>query len=171
MNKYLPVVGYALIIIGNILSLITLMVYGKQGFILTMTSYACFILFLSGVLISMINTLVKAKATNFEIIKNNIGPVVAVLGLMVYSVVLINQNVSTIESGINFNDYYLFSRFNISLTAVIIDILLVAMSTSSFLTNYIVPIQYSTFIYFLLAIQLYIIYTLRNIIVYFTTDG
>ena len=171
MNKYLPVVGYALIIIGNILSLITLMVYGKQGFILTMTSYACFILFLSGVLISMINTLVKARATNFEIFKNNIGPVVGILGLLIYSVVLLNQNVSMIESKNISNDYYLFSRFNITLNAVIISILSVAMGTSSFLKDYIVPMQYSTFIYFLLAIQLYIIYTLRNIIVYFTTDG
>jgi hypothetical protein len=166
----------------------------KSATITIIIAYSCL---LSGILLiigSLLNQLAKMyKCFGIQhkgqeipvyaflnLIKTNLGPFIIIGALLTYLLNLACQYQRRISNGHLPDNYYLFSNFTIFLIIIELFILLNAMynnskaedtSTTSVNFKNVIPVISSTFVYFLIVLNLIFTIILRNMLLYFTTDG
>jgi hypothetical protein len=184
--------------VGLILSLFSIFLNPASATITIIIAYSCLLaglLLIIGSLLNQLAKILKCLKGNinmwafFLLVKTNLGPFIVIAGILTYLLNLACQYQRRLSNGHLPDNYYLFSNFMIFLIVIEVFILLSAMykntnkddsSKTSNLTNTkqmeasfknVIPLMTSTFVYFLTTLNLILVIILRNMLLYFTTDG
>ena len=197
-KNVLSIIYNAFIIVGLILSLFSIFLNPASATITIIIAYSCLLaglLLIIGSLLNQLAKILKCLKGNinmwafFLLVKTNLGPFIVIAGILTYLLNLACQYQRRLSNGHLPDNYYLFSNFMIFLIVIEVFILLSAMykntnkddsSKTSNLTNTkqmeasfknVIPLMTSTFVYFLTTLNLILVIILRNMLLYFTTDG
>ena len=191
-KNVLSIIYNAFIIVGLILSLFSIFLNPASATITIIIAYSCLLaglLLIIGSLLNQLAKILKCLKGNvnmwafFLLIKTNLGPFIVIACLLTYLLILACQYQRRLSNGHLPDNYYLFSNFMIFLIVIELFILLSAMykntnkddssKTSNLEASFknVIPLMTSTFVYFLTTLNLILVIILRNMLLYFTTDG
>ncbi len=173
MDMY-SIVYNSFIIVGAVLSIISLFIDTKTAASLSITAYTCITLGIILIMSTLINNLSFVSnnlSELFMVIKLNIGPFILMTLTLIYLLYLTIFYRKRIESGEISDSYYIFNNITILLIGIQIILLYAGMDRPSFKTNGVIPLMFSSFIYLVGFVNLIFAFTLGVILRYFTTDG
>lgn len=166
------IVYNSFIIVGGVLSIISLFIDSKTAAPLSITAYTCITLGVILIMSTLINNLNVGNVSDLlMMLKLNIGPFIFMTLTLIYLLYLTITYRKRIESGEISDSYYTFNNITILLIGIQIILLYVGMDRPSFKTQGVIPLTYSSFIYLVGFINIIFAFTLGVILTYFTTDG
>ena len=166
------IVYNSFIIVGGVLSIISLFIDSKTAAPLSITAYTCITLGVILIMSTLINNLNTSNISDlFMALKLNIGPFIFMTLTLVYLLYLTITYRKRIESGEISDSYYTFNNITILLIGIQIILLYAGMDRPSFKSQGVIPLMYSSFIYLVGFVNIVFAFTLGVILSYFTTDG
>lgn len=170
------IVYNSFIIVGAVLSIVSLFIDSKTAAPLSITAYTCITLGVILIMSTLINNLSLTVTMGnmselFNALKLNIGPFILMTITLIYLLYLTITYKKRIESGEISDSYYIFNNITILLIGLQIILLYLGMDKPSFKMNGVLPLVYSSFIYLVGFINIIFAFTLGVILTYFTTDG
>lgn len=168
------IVYNSFIIVGGVLSIISLFIDSKTAAPLSITAYTCITLGVVLIMCTLINNLnlnIGNISDLFTALKLNIGPFILMTLTLVYLLYLTIAYRKRIESGEISDSYYTFNNITILLIGIQIILIYAGMDRPSFKSQGVIPLMYSSFIYLVGFINIIFAFTLGVILSYFTTDG
>lgn len=175
----LAIIYSAFLFLGLLFTIISAFLPSKTVSIVNILAYSCLIagvLLIVGQMMIQLRQTVSGNSTlSFwelsNIMKNNVGPFVCVLGVLGFLLYMNIQFKDKIASGHLPDDYYLFNNLNIFVILAEAVIFFTGMQQTQGSDTLYLPLSYGTFLYFLFLVNVNMALIQYNILRYFTTDG
>lgn len=168
------VVYYSFIIVGLVLSIVSIFVRGSSGAIVTITAYTCILaglLLILGILFDKLKGKTNTLMDTLNLIKINIGPFLLLALTIVYLLSITIYYKPRISEGSISENYYTFSNLTIILICIQFAILYTGMNKQIFKQQGVLPLSYSSLIYLVGIINIIFVISIGVMLKYYTTDG
>jgi hypothetical protein len=178
-NKWYSIIYNSLLIVGIIITLVTVGSYSKGNLTGTIIGYSFIvtgILLMIGYLLNNINNSSASTSlsiSNFSFISSliTVGPFVLLIGIILYMIYLLSYYFNQISSGRVPGGYYTFMNIFIILLIVEFYVFYNGMQDKNFKTTGTIGKVTGMILYLLELISVVTVVTLGIILHYFSTDG